>query len=241
MTSASNSPMAARAVEELGRLTLRDHSMSTVLQRVVELTQEVIPGAGEVSISLVTDDRPSTPVYTGKLALDCDESQYRTGHGPCLHAAGTGEVTEIVDMRTESRWADFAREAAEWGALSSLSVPLPISEQIKGALNVYGRAVNAFDDQSRAAADEFAPYAGVVVSNMVAYESARHLADNLEHAMESRAVIDQAKGILMERHKITADQAFQLLARVSMQHNIKLRRLADDLVRTGVLPAARQQ
>jgi len=108
-------------------------------------------------------------------------------------------------------------------------------------LNIYGRAANAFDDQSRAAANKFAPYAGVAASNMFAYESARHLADNLEQALESRAVIDQAKGILMERRKITADQAFQVLARVSMQHNIKLRRLADDLVRTGMLPAARQQ
>jgi len=106
MTSASNSPMAARAVEELARLTLRDHSMSTLLERVVELTQEVIPGAGEVSISLLTDDRPSTPVYTGKLALDCDESQYHSGYGPCLHASGTVEVIEVFVMRTVRRWAD---------------------------------------------------------------------------------------------------------------------------------------
>jgi AmiR/NasT family two-component response regulator len=71
---------------------------------------------------------------------------------------------------------------------------------------------------------------------MQAYEDARNLADNLEAALRSRAVIDQAKGILMERFKLTADQAFQVLARASMQRNMKLRDVAEVLVQTGELP-----
>ena len=71
---------------------------------------------------------------------------------------------------------------------------------------------------------------------MYAYEDARDMADHLQRALESRSVIDQAKGILMERYKLTADSAFQTLARVSMQTNIKLRELAETLVRTGVFP-----
>jgi AmiR/NasT family two-component response regulator len=73
---------------------------------------------------------------------------------------------------------------------------------------------------------------------MYAYQDARNLADNLQVALDSRAVIDQAKGILMERHKLTADQAFQVLARLSMQGNRKLRDIAEVLVATGVLPGA---
>jgi AmiR/NasT family two-component response regulator len=111
-------------------------------------------------------------------------------------------------------------------------------EGVTGALNVYARRPNAFDEDARTAATRFGPYAAVAAGNLYAYQSARGLADNLQKAIESRAVIDQAKGILMERSKLTADQAFQRLARTSMQTNRRVRDIADHLVSTGELPAS---
>ncbi|MCW2636455.1 MAG: Response regulator with antiterminator output domain [Blastococcus sp.] len=224
------------AFEQLGRLTLLDQSMDTFLQRVCDLAVEVLPGDLESSISLVKGKAAWTSAYTGQLALDCDERQYASGDGPCLHAATTGELTEIADMQTESRWPNYVQRAAESGALSSLSVPLPIAEGVAGALNVYARTAHAFDEESRALAGRFGPCAAVAVANMHAYEDARKMAGHLRAALESRAVIDQAKGILMERYKVTADQAFHLLTRSSMHSNQKLRVVADELVRTGRLP-----
>jgi GAF domain-containing protein len=229
-------PDPAEALEQLGRLALREHTMQSLLQSVADLTKQVMPGNPEASVSLLVNDKPGTAVFTGKLALDCDESQYGRGYGPCLHAASTGELVEIADMRTETRWRDYMQRAVEYGALGSLSVPLPISEGIDGALNIYVREPSSFDDDSRSVASRFAPYAAVAAANMYAYEDARDMAENLRRALESRAVIDQAKGILMERYKLTADMAFQTLARVSMQTNTRVRDVADTLVRTGVLP-----
>jgi GAF domain-containing protein len=123
----------------------------------------------------------------------------------------TGGLTEIADAATETRWRDYARAAAERGSLSSLSVPLPVNESVSVALNVYAREPHAFDEASRAVAARFAPYAATAVDNMYEYQTARDLAGNLQAALDSRAVIDQAKGILMERHKLPPDQAFQLL------------------------------
>ena len=223
------------ALERLGSLALREHSMESVLQTVVELAKQVLPGNPESSVSLLVGDKASTAASTGRLATDLDESQYGRGYGPCLHAAATGEIVEIVDVRLEQRWPDYARSAVERGCGSSLSVPLSIAEGMSGALNTYAREPNAFDDAARAAARRFAPYAAVAVSNMHAYQSARDLAGNLQVALESRAVIDQAKGILMERHRLTADQAFQALASVSMRTNTKLRTVAEQLVLTGTL------
>ncbi|HEY0509683.1 MAG TPA: GAF and ANTAR domain-containing protein [Blastococcus sp.] len=239
----SPSDSAQLALEQLGRLTLREHSMETVLQRVVDLTKTVMPGRPEVSISLIAKDKPTTPVSTGQLAVDCDESQYGRGYGPCLHAATTGDLVEIADMRAEPRWRDYVRQAADRGALSSLSVPLRLDEGMSAALNIYARTSHAFDQQSRSTAGRFVPYAAVAVANMHAYQDARDLADNLQLAMESRAVIDQAKGIVMERHKLTAVQAFQLLAEASMRTNRKLRDVAEYLVTTGELisPTDRQR
>jgi GAF domain-containing protein len=226
---------ADQALDRLGRLALREHSMHSLLQMVAALARDVLPGTPETSVSVLVNDKASTAVYTGQLALDCDESQYGRGYGPCLHAASTGELTEIADAATETRWRDYARKAAERGSLSSLSVPLPVNETVSVALNVYAREPHAFDADSRAIALRFAPYAATAVENMYEYQSARDLAGNLQVALDSRAVIDQAKGILMERHKLTPDQAFQLLARASLARNRKLRDIADELVRTGEL------
>jgi GAF domain-containing protein len=238
MVSANDQP-AARALEELGRLVFHEQSIESFLQRVVELTSVAMPGHGEASMTILTADGPATAAFTGRLALDCDESQYGRGYGPCLHAAVSGELTEIVDARSERRWADYSQEAAARGALSSLSVPLPVGQRGKAALNIYNGAPNAFGDGDRAAALRFASYAGAAVSNAFAYQDVHQLAGHLQAALESRATIDQAKGILMERHRLAADQAFQVLVRASMQTNTKLRDVADELVNTGLLPGSR--
>jgi GAF domain-containing protein len=225
-------------LERLGRLSLRELSMDSLLQTVAELTKTVMPGNPEASVLLLVKDHPTTVVSTGQLATDLDERQYERGHGPCLHAARTGEVTEIPDTRADDRWPDYTPRAAERGNLSSLSIPLAIDPdaQVTGALNIYARRPDAFDEASRSVATRFAPYAAVATGNLYAYQSARDMADNLQTALESRAVIDQAKGILIERYKLTPDQAFQLLAQASMHANRKVRDIADDLVRTGELP-----
>ena len=232
------SALAAEALERLGRLSLRELSMNELLQTVAELTNGAMPGDPETSVTLLVRDRPTTVATTGQLAVDLDESQYDRGHGPCLHAARSGELTEITDTRTETRWPDYLPRAVERGNLSSLSIPLAIDsdEQVTGALNVYARRPDAFDEDSRAVATRFGPYASVAAGNLYAYQSARRTADNLQAALESRAVIDQAKGVLMERYRLTPDRAFQLLAQVSMKANRKLRDIADDLVHTGEFP-----
>lgn len=229
------SDSAQQALEQLGRLTLREHSMETLLQRVVDLTKTVMPGDAEASVSLLIKGEPTTPVSTGQLAIDCDEQQYGQGEGPCLHAATTGELVEIADMQADTRWRNYGPRAAKRGALSSLSVPLRLDEGMSAALNIYARTPHAFDEASKATATRFAPYAAVAVANMHAYQNARDMADNLQLALESRAVIDQAKGIVMERHKIPAEQAFQVLAEASMRANRKLRDVAEHLVTTGEL------
>jgi len=178
----SGSPLPAQAVAalaRLGALNLRDQSMQSALQTVSDLAKSVMPGNPEASVCLLANDRALTPVSTGDLALDLDETQFDKGDGPCLHAARTGELTEITDTRTERRWASYARVAAERGNLSSLSVPLPIADDVAGALNIYAREADAFTEESRWVATRFAPYAGAAVGNVHAYQNAREMAANL--------------------------------------------------------------
>jgi transcriptional regulator with GAF, ATPase, and Fis domain len=227
------------ALDRLGRTRLTDHSMRSLLGEIASLAGSSLPGRLETSVTLLTGDDPVTAVSTSPLALDLDEAQYSNGRGPCMHAAATGEVVEIPDMRDDLRWPEFLEAAVGRGCLSSLSLPLPLHEGVSGALNIYARQPAAFDERSRDFARRFAAYGAVIAGNMLVYESALDRARNLEAALASRAVIDQAKGILMERYRLTADQAFQTLVRVSMESNKKVRDIAEGFVETGEFDAGR--
>jgi GAF domain-containing protein len=230
------------ALDEISALVLSEHTPDTLLQAVVDATKTAVPRHVDASISVLIGTRPATAAYSGQLALDLDETQYERGHGPCLHAAITGEPVEIADARSESRWPDYTARAIERGSLSSLSIPIPM-EGLHAGLNVYATEACAIDEDTRTAAEEFARAAAVSIGNMHAYQTAKDIADNLEIALQSRTVIDQAKGILIERHKLTADQAFQFLVHASQATNRKLRDVADHLVTTGevLLPPPRRR
>jgi GAF domain-containing protein len=218
------------AFEQLGRIVLSEQSMESVLQRIADLAKAVLPGVVEASVSLVAEEKASTVVSTGALAKDLDESQYERGYGPCLHAARGGEAMEIRDARTELRWPGYTETMVARGSLSSLSVPVPVQKEVQAALNLYGLGPDAFDDDSRELGRTFASYAGVPVANMHLYDSTRKLAEHLESAMLSRAVIDQAKGILMGQRRCTAQEAFDVLVTLSQRSNRKLREVAAALV-----------
>jgi GAF domain-containing protein len=224
------------ALGQLGRIRLTDHSMRSLLAEVVHLVQRTLPGRTEASVSLLSGDGAFTAATSGQLAETLDAVQYDGGRGPCLEAAREGHPVEIADMRSDARWPGFAERAVADGCLSSLSLPLPVHEKVSGSINVYARDPAAFDDPSRAFALRFSSYAAVVAGNMLVYESALDRAQNLEAALQSRAVIDQAKGVLMERFKITPDEAFRVLVRVSQDTNAKLRDVAQRFVDTGELP-----
>jgi len=224
------------AFEELGRLAFAEHSLESVVDKVTALASEVLPGEPITSVTIVREGRASTVASSGRLALDLDETQYRLGNGPCLTAATTGQPAEILDTRSATEWAEFAGRAAELGCRSVRSHPLPVQERVAGALNVYARTTPSDDSRTRDLLSRFVAYAVVPVSNMYLYESVVEQAGHLRAALDSRAVIDQAKGILMERLKLTADQAFSVLARMSMTTNTKVREVAEDLVHTGQLP-----
>jgi hypothetical protein len=223
------------AFDELGRLSFADHSLESVVQRVTALATEVLPGEPVTSVTIIDRGKPVTVASSGELALRLDQVQYELGSGPCLAAAATGRRSELVDTRAPTAWTEFAARAAERGCGSVLAFPLPVQERVSGSLNVYARRFAVPDRRTLDLVARFAAYAVVPVSNMYLYESAVERAGHLQTALDSRAVIDQAKGILMERFKLTADQAFQVLTRVSMESNTKVRDVAERFVQTGQL------
>jgi GAF domain-containing protein len=232
-------PLTRTALDDLGRLLLAEHTPPSVLQRVVDLVARAMPAGVEVSLTLVRDEQPTTAAFTGSLAEELDEVQYQQGYGPCLEASLGGELTEIADARTEDRWPAYVPTFLARGARSLLAAPVP-APHLTAGVNVYSRTAHTFIDEDRSTLAEFAVYAGAALANMDSLQDARELAEHLQKAMEFRSVIEQAKGILIERYKLTTDQAFRVLADASMHTNRKVRDIAQELVLTGELADARR-
>jgi GAF domain-containing protein len=220
---------------ELARVVLVDRALDEVLTEIVQIARRAIPGSEASSITLIREDRGFTAAFDGQIAMDADELQYERGYGPCLDAGRSGALFVVQDMKSEDRWPDYAAHVAELGVRSSLSVPLPFQGATIGALNNYSRHAGAFGEVDVTIGEEVAAFVAIAVGNAEAAARATDDVANMRRAMASRAVIEQAKGILMERYKITAEQAFTLLTHASQRSNVKLRDIAEELTATGVL------
>ena len=218
------------AFAELAKITLADHTLERVMDKIAALAKDTLQLHGEVSVTLVERGRASTVAQTGALSRELDERQYARGYGPCLDSIAGGQPLVVRDMRTEQRWAEWARSAADLGAGSSMSIPVPLQREVSAALNMYSTDTDAFDDACAELGSTFAAYAGVALANMHLYQAQGQVAEQLQTAMQSRAVIEQAKGILMGQRRCTAEAAFDLLVRLSQDTNRKLRDVAQALV-----------
>jgi GAF domain-containing protein len=227
-TDPPRDPRAAFA--ELAKIVLGEQPLEATLERVAELAKQTISGAAEVSVTLIQDSEVASIAFTGPLAVQLDERQYESGFGPCMDAATSGRTIMIDDTAASPTYPDFGRVAAGRGIRHTMSIGLPVSRQTIGALNVYATDHTPFDEASEELATAFASYAAVAVANAGVYATTATLATNLQRALESRAVIDQAKGILMARHGLSADAAFDLLSKQSQVENRKLRDIATELV-----------
>jgi GAF domain-containing protein len=220
----------ADAFAQLGRVRLSETDFHGVLSRIADLARRSIPGAHDVSVTLVRGSHAHTAAFTGELARDLDESQYAEGRGPCLDAAESGETFSLPDMSTETRWPALAHRAVQAGCHSALAIALPVHDRVAGGLNIYAVKPDAFNGEAILLAEAFAGYAAVALANAHLYDSVATLAEDMQAAMKSRAVIEQAKGIIMGNRRCTSDEAFLRLRKLSQDKNRKLRDIATAVV-----------
>ena len=224
------SPDPAAAFAELAKIVLGE-PLDVSLRQVAELAKQTVPGVEDVSVTLMENDKPRTVVFTGPLAVQLDERQYETGFGPCLDAAATGNTITVDNQElATTAYPDFSPVARSAGILHTVSVGLPLAQRVIGGLNIYGSDALPFAQPVVELAEAFAGYAAVAVANAARYSSADEMAEQMRMAMKSRAVIEQAKGIIMARDNCDPDQAFAILTRTSQTRNVKLRIIAEDIV-----------
>ena len=241
----------SRSVAALSRMLLKGETLDSTQDRIARLAEVLLPQADAASITISeagglartvsSTEEPEAPLKApGKITVArLDAEQYRLDEGPCLAAMRGRQTVQIDSMRAETRWPGFCRLALAAGIESVLAVPLG-DESVEapgGAINFFARMPYAFRETDRTAANHFSAQAGVAAANAAAFADLQAdralLARRLEDALHSRAVIDQAVGILMERERLGPEQAFQMLRWASQKLNVKLRMIAAKIVESA--------
>ena len=220
----------AESLAALTRFLVGDGTVADTLDRIAHLGVAAVPPAEEVGITMLVDGKVKTAFFTDPEVVDIDRAQYSSGEGPCLQAFRDGVPYRIDATRDDTTFPAFSATCVEHGILSTLSLPMVAGREPLGAFNLYSRAEDAFSAQDEEAARQFASQAAIVVGNAAAYWDAHQLTLDLHAALRSRAVIEQAKGILMGAQRCTADEAFQVMVRASQRENVKLRDIAARIV-----------
>ena len=234
----SLSDESLRAITALAGVALSQSDLEATLIEICRIATQAVPGADGASVTTFPQGRP------GALASDdwsqsLDELQYAEHEGPCLDAYRTGNAFRIRDLADEPRWPSYVPRAVAQGARSMMSIPMAAEGSVIGALNLYARRAQAFDGEAASVAEIVAAHAGLASQVSAAYFGHRALAEQLREAMASRAVIEQAKGVVMAANQCSPDDAFQSLVRLSQTTHKKLRDIAQEIVqKASQQPAA---
>jgi GAF domain-containing protein len=228
--SGPEGPAGAPWLPELAGLPLSEQTVSDLLDMVVALAVSAVEGVDEASVSVLVSEghRFETANASSALVRAVDEAQYQQADGPCVEAIRSGQ--EVPINLPAERWPHFSGQAVRAGMASVWSLPLKAGDRTTGALNLYSKGDRLWDGPAAAVARALAAQGGVVLANATSLAGSELVNRQLELALDSRDVIGQAKGIIMAREGVSADEAFDILRRASQRTGAKLRDIAGEVV-----------
>jgi GAF domain-containing protein len=220
---------------EITQMLFSAGSVAETLKQVIGLSVDTIEGCDFAGLFVLDGEVTTTPMRSASIVDVVDALQNDHGEGPCLDAISLHSILYADDLLSESRWPGFSSRAVEIGIRSVLALPVSANETL-GALNLYARSPDAFGVVDRGKAVILAALAGPALTMAYSHEQDGMSVEDYRSALRTREMIGRAEGILMERDRITADHAFDILRRASQHLNIKLREVAQNLVDTGESP-----
>src|SRR5664280_318011 len=204
---------------------------------LTELTESVtavlsLSGGG---VTMADDGRLRFVTTATLAAVEMERDHEQLHPCPCRDAYSTGEVVRVTDMREESaRWPEFAATAARLSVAGLAAIPMRLDDQIIGALNLYSTEPRQWSDEAIAVAAVMADVATSYVVNASKLRQQEQLSEQLQEALDSRVVIEQAKGITAHQCALTVDQAYQRMRRHARNNNASLRKVAEAIVAVGL-------
>lgn len=222
--------LIAHTFSELCMLPLQSGSLQELLAEVARLCEDVCASDSSVSVTIGPPAEPQHLASSTEFAQRIDAAQMEANEGPCQQAWETNDIVYSNDALQDSRWPQFAQKAEDIGLGSALAAPIRVGDEVLGVLNIYSRDTDAFAVAGLKVVELLADAAGAVVHHVDEEKQLKELTRQLEQAMHSREIIEQAKGILMVQYRCSADEAFARLTKVSQNRNVRIRELAQTLI-----------
>jgi GAF domain-containing protein len=220
----------AALLSQLGGVLLSAETIDSTVELVTRLASETIAGTLGAGVSLIDGRGKRTTAASDPLVEEADRLQYDLDAGPCLTAWRDQVRVRIDDVHREPRWPQWTAAVGALGVRSVLSVPLVAGGTSVGAIKVYSRQSNAYDDRSAHLLSLFAAQAAVLLSNTLTLADAQQTTANVSAALANRDVIGQAKGVLIAQGAADEDAAFAMLVAASQRTNVRLHEVARQLV-----------
>lgn len=222
----------ASTAERLHDLLAADQELSDFVDDLAILATDEMSSQFSVlcGVMLGREKRSTVVGSSSEEAKKLDEIQAGFADGPCLEAQRTQSVIRVGDVQDDKRWPEYMTIARDEGIRSIMAVPLELDGQATAAMNFYATVPTAFSDDEMAVAQRFADLVSKAMRVAVRIADHSEAAEDRRKAMESRTTIDVAVGIIMGQNRCSQDEAFEILTQVSSNRNIKLRKLAEDLI-----------
>ncbi|WP_445183153.1 GAF and ANTAR domain-containing protein [Pseudonocardia sp. Cha107L01] len=215
--------LAQRMSELAIGLRIEDNRDGT-LRAIVHGALELVPGARWAGICLIQGKRVTLEASSHDLVVELDQLQSDFGEGPCVSAIRQQRAARVTDLaEPDQPWPRFAAAALERGVRSMMSLRLSVCQETLGALNLYAAQPDAFAPDAQIVAELLAQHSAVALAGA----TREH---HLNAALVNRDVLGQANGVLMQRDRLTALQAFRLLVRASQDANMKIADVARWLI-----------
>lgn len=214
----------ADVMAEVARTLHAPPDLAATLEQIVTTAVDSLPGLDHAGVSVGHHSGDvETLAATDPLVSELDRLQYSLGEGPCVFSLEVQPLTVVEDLPSESRWPRYIPQAARLGVRAQLAVRLYLEEQTLGVLNLYSTSTDEVHDDVVHAAELFATHAALALGKA-------RVAHNLSEALDTRTVIGQATGLVMERYQLDDHVAFEYLVRVSTTSNRKLRDIAQEVI-----------
>ena len=229
----------ALLLQTLSRFAVILPSRYDVQEALSELTESVTAVLGLCGswVTMADDGRLNflTAVSQASAELERDHAQLHPFACPCRDASSTGEVIRVTDVRQQpTRWPEFSAFATRLSVAGVAAIPMRLADQVIGALNLYSPEPRDWSDEDMAVAGVLADVATSYMVNASKLHQQEQLSEQLQEALESRVIIEQAKGITAQQHALSIDQAYQRMRRHARTNNASLRTVAEAIVAVGL-------
>jgi GAF domain-containing protein len=229
-----NRPLFLRTLSRFAVVLPAHYDLEAALSELTESVTAVLGLCGS-GVTMAEEGQLRFVTAVTQASGELERIQEEQQAGPCRDAYETGEVVRVSDVRQESaRWPEFSATATRLAVAGVAGIPMRLADQIIGALNLYSPKPREWSDEDITVARVLADVATSYVVNASKLRQQEQLTEQLQEALESRVVIEQAKGITAYKHAVTIEQAYQLMRRHARSNNASLRLVAEAIVAVGL-------